>query len=64
VGRNVVGFVGVSGLFVGVPAILGANGVEKVIELDLTDDEKAALAKSVAGVRKTCNEADGMLASL
>ena len=55
---------GVSGLFVGVPAILGANGVEKVIELDLTDDEKAALAKSVAGVRKTCNEADGMLASL
>jgi malate dehydrogenase len=33
---------GVNGLFVGVPAIVGANGVEQVIELDLSDDEKAA----------------------
>jgi malate dehydrogenase len=40
---------GVSGLFVGVPAILGRNGVEQVIELDLTEEEKAALEKSVAG---------------
>jgi len=55
---------GVSGLFVGVPAIVGANGVEQVIELDLTDEEKGALAKSVAGVRKTCDEADQMLAAL
>ena len=55
---------GVNGLYVGVPAIIGAGGVEQVIELDLTESEKAALAKSVAGVRKTCNEADGMLASL
>ncbi len=55
---------GVNGLFVGVPAIVGRNGVEKVIELDLTDDEKAALAKSVAGVKKTCEEADGMLKSM
>jgi malate dehydrogenase len=55
---------GVNGLFVGVPAILGKNGVEKVIELDLTSEEKAALEKSVAGVRKTCDEADTMLANL
>jgi malate dehydrogenase len=55
---------GVNGLYVGVPAIIGANGVEQVIELDLTESEKAALAKSVAGVRKTCDEADGMLAAL
>ena len=55
---------GVKGLFVGVPAIIGANGVEKVIELDLTKAEQKALATSVAGVRKTCNEADKMLASL
>jgi malate dehydrogenase len=55
---------GVSGLFVGVPAILGRNGVEQVIELDLTEEEKAALEKSVAGVRKTCDEADEMLANL
>jgi len=55
---------GVKGLFVGVPCILGKNGVEQVIELDLTDDEKAALAKSVAGVKKTCDEANDMLKSL
>jgi malate dehydrogenase len=52
---------GVNGLFVGVPAIIGKHGVEKVIELDLTDEEKAALAKSTAGVAKTCAEADEML---
>jgi malate dehydrogenase len=55
---------GVNGLFVGVPCILGQNGIEKVIELDLTAEEKAALEKSVAGVKKTCDEADGMLAGL
>ncbi len=54
---------GVHGLFVGVPAILGAGGVEKIIELDLTDEEREALAKSVAGVKKTCDEAEQMLAS-
>jgi malate dehydrogenase len=55
---------GVNGLFVGVPAIIGANGVEKVIELDLTPEEKAALDKSVAGVGKTCAEAEEMLAKM
>jgi malate dehydrogenase len=55
---------GVDGLFVGVPAILGANGMEKVIEADLTDDEKKALEHSVGAVRKTCDEVDTMLAEL
>jgi malate dehydrogenase len=55
---------GVNGMFVGVPAMLGANGVEQVIELDLTDEEKAAFAHSVDAVRKTCDEADGMLVNL
>ncbi len=55
---------GVKGLFVGVPAIIGKNGVEQVIQLDLTKEEKEALKKSVAGVRKTCDEADAMLAKL
>ena len=40
------------GMFVGVPAKLGANGVEKIIELKLTDDEMTALQKSVDGIRK------------
>jgi malate dehydrogenase len=55
---------GVEGMFVGVPAILGKNGVEQVIELDLTDEEKEAFAKSAAAVRKTCDEVDGMLNKL
>lgn len=32
---------GEGGLFVGVPAVIGANGVEEVVELPLTDEEKA-----------------------
>ncbi len=55
---------GVDGLFVGVPAILGANGVEEVIEIDLTDQEQEAFAKSVAAVSKTCGEVDNMLGNL
>src|SRR5699024_12571439 len=37
-----------SNLYLGVPVILGRNGVEKGIELDLTEEEKTALDKSVA----------------
>jgi malate dehydrogenase len=55
---------GVDGLFVGVPAILGKNGIEQIIELDLTDEEKAAFAHSADAVRKTCGEVDKMLANL
>jgi malate dehydrogenase len=42
---------GYNGLYVGVPAVLGANGVEKVIVMDLNDDEKAMLDKSAGAVR-------------
>jgi len=55
---------GVDGLFVGVPAILGKNGMEQVIELDLSDDEKEAFKKSTGAVRKTCDEVDEMLKTL
>jgi malate dehydrogenase len=47
---------GVNGLFVGVPVVIGAGGVEKVLELDLNDAEKAMLAKSVESVRKSVAE--------
>jgi malate dehydrogenase len=43
---------GVNGLFVGVPAKLGARGIEQIIEIKLTADEKAALDKSAASVRE------------
>ena len=42
---------GMNGLFLGVPCKLGRGGLEKVIEVELTDDEKAALEKSAEAVR-------------
>jgi len=42
---------GVGGYYVGVPVILGSNGIEKIIELSLTDSEKAAFQKSVDAVK-------------
>src|SRR5437764_4576262 len=43
---------GIKGLFVGVPVKLGAKGIEQIIEIKLTPDEKAGLEKSAAAVRE------------
>jgi malate dehydrogenase len=43
---------GIKGLFVGVPVKLGAKGIEQVIEIKLTAEEKAALDKSAASVKE------------
>jgi malate dehydrogenase len=43
---------GINGLFVGVPVKLGTKGVEQILEIKLTADEKAALDKSAASVRE------------
>jgi len=43
---------GISGLFVGVPAKLGARGIEQIYELKLTSDEQAALKRSAAAVQE------------
>lgn len=43
---------GYNDIYVGVPTILGGGGVEKVLELDLTDEEKEAFAKSVESVQQ------------
>jgi malate dehydrogenase len=43
---------GIKGLFVGVPAKLGANGIEQVIEIKLSDEESAALKKSAGAVKE------------
>jgi malate dehydrogenase len=42
---------GAKDIYTGVPCIIGGNGVEKIIEIDLTPDEKAALDKSIQAVR-------------
>lgn len=45
-------------LFIGVPTILGGNGIEKVIELELTDEEKAMLGK-IGQFRPQCDQGCG-----
>jgi malate dehydrogenase len=52
---------GEHGVFVGVPAILGAAGIEKVVELELLPEEKEAFGKSVAAVRSLMKDVDAML---
>ncbi|MBR2368585.1 MAG: malate dehydrogenase [Paludibacteraceae bacterium] len=44
---------GMDDIMIGVPVIIGKNGIEKVVELDLNEEEKALLAASEAAVRKT-----------
>jgi malate dehydrogenase len=43
---------GIDGLFVGVPVVLGANGMERVFEIELTADEQAAFRKSADAVKE------------
>jgi malate dehydrogenase len=43
---------GIDGLYIGVPAKLGAGGIEEIVELDLTDDERAELGRSADAVRE------------
>jgi malate dehydrogenase len=43
---------GVGGYFVGVPVVLGTGGVERIVELSLLPDERAALDKSIAAVKE------------
>jgi malate dehydrogenase len=43
---------GMTGLFLGVPCKLGRNGLERVIEVELTNDERASLQKSADAVRE------------
>ena len=49
------------GYFVGVPVILGKNGVEKIIELDLNDSEQAQFEKSLAHVKHLAQQVDKLL---
>ena len=44
---------GESDLCIGVPCIIGKNGIEKIVEFDLNDEEKALFHKSAEAVHKT-----------
>jgi malate dehydrogenase len=52
---HLTGQFGVKDMYVGVPVIIGANGVEKVVELEMSADEKAMFEKSVASVKGLCD---------
>jgi malate dehydrogenase len=52
---------GEKGIFVGVPAILGSKGVEKVVELELDPQEAEAFAKSVDAVKALVKDVDKLL---
>jgi malate dehydrogenase len=43
---------GINGIYVGVPVVLGSDGIERVVELKLSSDELAALNKSAESVRR------------
>ena len=47
---------GINGLFTGVPALIGSGGVEKIFEIQLTDDEKEQLQKTLDAVKNTVAE--------
>jgi malate dehydrogenase len=55
---------GVDGMFIGVPVVIGANGVEKVLEVEFSADEKAMFEKSVGSVKGLIEACKGVDASL
>ena len=52
---------GVKGLYVGVPVVIGAKGIEKVVEIRMNRKEKLAFNKSVSAVRKLVNQTKKIL---
>ena len=56
---------GLKGMYVGVPTIIGADGIEKIVEINLSKDEQIMFDKSVQavnGLLKACKEIDETLA--
>jgi len=51
IAAHLSGQYGLSDMYVGVPAVIGAGGVEKIVEFSLNDEEKAMFAKSVDSVK-------------
>ena len=51
---------GMEDIYLGVPVVLGKDGIEKIIELDLNDDEKVLLNDSAKAVREVLDVLDNM----
>jgi malate dehydrogenase len=52
---------GIKDLYVGVPVVLGAGGVERIVEVAMNDTEKAAFNKSCAAVRELIEAAKKLI---
>jgi malate dehydrogenase len=59
---NLSGEYGLDDLYVGVPCIIGAGGVEKVVEIELNDDERAMFDHSVNAVKGLLDVTKGLMA--
>ncbi|MDB5591501.1 malate dehydrogenase [Enterovirga sp.] len=55
---------GVDGMFIGVPVVIGAAGVERIVEVELNAEEKAMFAKSIASVQGLVDACKGINGSL
>jgi malate dehydrogenase len=55
---------GVDGLFIGVPIVIGASGVERIVEVEFSGEEKAMFEKSVASVRGLVEACKGITPAL
>jgi malate dehydrogenase len=51
---------GLKDIYIGVPVILGANGIEKIIELNLNEEEQKLLNESAESVKKVMKVLDDM----
>ena len=47
---------GIDGYFIGVPTVIGKDGIEKILEFELLDEEKTELQKTLDAVKKTVIE--------
>ncbi|MEM6742607.1 MAG: malate dehydrogenase, partial [Pseudomonadota bacterium] len=54
------GAYGLDGMYVGVPTVIGAGGVEKVIEISFDKEEKAMMDKSVDAVKRLVEACKGI----
>jgi len=61
---HVSGHYGLNDIYVGVPVVIGKNGVERIIEIELNKDEKAAFDKSVDAVKGLCEACKAIVPAL
>ena len=55
---------GLNGMYVGVPTIIGAGGIEKIVEIKMTKDEQAMFDSSVSAVKGLVEACKGIDSSL